>query len=164
MTFTLGILDDLIGRCVRLQRRGGERTRHVEVAWCIRSFGCMRWFVAQLTEMALLAERDRSLTVHFTVFVTCYCAPESVPPIPNCEVRVERPEVRQLLEDLVSGTDTSEGGEKNAISKYEGGGLAVCSAGPESMARQAKNALARLSLRSAGRLGRVGCHTEVYSL
>ena len=165
ITFTLGILDDLIGRCVRLQRRGGERTRHVEVAWCIRSFGCMRWFAAQLAEMALLAERDPSLTVHFTVFVTCYCAPESVPPIPNCDVRVERPEVRRLLEELVSGRDAGEDGEKrNAVAKYEGGGLAVCAAGPESMARHAKNALARLSLTSGGRLGRIGCHTEVYSL
>ena len=39
ITFTLGVLDDLIGRIVRLGRRGGERTRRVEFAWCIRSFG-----------------------------------------------------------------------------------------------------------------------------
>lgn len=38
-TFTLGLLDDIVGRCVRLGRRGGERTRRVEFAWCVRSFG-----------------------------------------------------------------------------------------------------------------------------
>lgn len=39
ITFTLGLLDDIIGRCVKLRRRGGERTRRIEFAWCIRSFG-----------------------------------------------------------------------------------------------------------------------------
>jgi ferric-chelate reductase len=39
VTFTLGLLDDLVGRIVRHQRVGGERTRRVEFAWAIRSFG-----------------------------------------------------------------------------------------------------------------------------
>lgn len=39
ITFTLGLLDDIVGRCVKLRRRGGERTRRIEFAWCIRSFG-----------------------------------------------------------------------------------------------------------------------------
>lgn len=38
-TFTIGLLDDIVGRCVKLGRRGGERTRRIEFAWCIRSFG-----------------------------------------------------------------------------------------------------------------------------
>jgi hypothetical protein len=29
MTFTLGVLDELVGRCVRLGRRDGEKTRRV---------------------------------------------------------------------------------------------------------------------------------------
>lgn len=167
ITFTLGLLDDLVGRCVRLRRQGSERTRHIEMAWCVRGFGCLRWFAAQLTEIALIAERDPSLSLHISVFVTCYCAPESVQPIPNCDVRVERPEVRRLLEDLVGSRaveEEEEGDSKRRPSVNEGGGLAVCAAGPESMARQAKNALARISLTSGGRLGRIGCHTEVYSL
>ena len=45
-----------------------------------------------------------------------------------------------------------------------GGGLAVCAAGPETMAREAKNAAARLAMSTAHRLGPVACHTEVYSL
>jgi predicted ferric reductase len=39
VTFTLGLLDDIVGRCIRLGRRGGERTRKIEFAWCMRSFG-----------------------------------------------------------------------------------------------------------------------------
>lgn len=38
-TFTIGILDDIVGRCIKLGRRGGERTRRIEFAWCVRSFG-----------------------------------------------------------------------------------------------------------------------------
>lgn len=38
-TFTLGLLDDIVGRCVRLGRAGGEKTRRIEFVWCIRSFG-----------------------------------------------------------------------------------------------------------------------------
>jgi ferric-chelate reductase len=39
VTFTLGLLDDLVGRVVRHQRGRGERTRRIEFAWAIRSFG-----------------------------------------------------------------------------------------------------------------------------
>ena len=39
ITFTVGMLDDIVGRVVRLGRSGGERTKRIEFAWCIRSFG-----------------------------------------------------------------------------------------------------------------------------
>lgn len=38
-TFTLGMLDDIVGRCVRLGRPNGEKTRRIEFAWCMKSFG-----------------------------------------------------------------------------------------------------------------------------
>lgn len=38
-TFALAMLDDILGRCLNHSRKGGERTRRVEFAWCIRSFG-----------------------------------------------------------------------------------------------------------------------------
>lgn len=38
-TFTIGLLDDIVARCVKLGRKNGERTRRIEFAWCIRSFG-----------------------------------------------------------------------------------------------------------------------------
>jgi hypothetical protein len=39
ITFTLGLLDDIVGRCVRMGRRNGEKTRRIEFVWYIRSFG-----------------------------------------------------------------------------------------------------------------------------
>ena len=41
-TFTLAILDDIVGRCVKLGRNGGEATRTIEFVWCIPSFGAFR--------------------------------------------------------------------------------------------------------------------------
>lgn len=49
ITFTLGLLDDIVGRCVKLRPRGVERTRRIEFVWCIRSFSehdsssCIVW-------------------------------------------------------------------------------------------------------------------------
>jgi predicted ferric reductase len=43
VTFILGLLDDLVGRIVRRQRGRGERTRRIEFAWAIRSYG--EWFL-----------------------------------------------------------------------------------------------------------------------
>ncbi|KAH8108382.1 iron reductase [Phellopilus nigrolimitatus] len=165
ITFTLGLLDDIVGRCVRLGRPNGERTKRVEFAWCVRSFGSIHWVAPLLTEIALLAETS-SLDLHITVFVTCLCDPEAVPPIPNCDVLLERPSVHRMVESLVRGDDGGfhERGVKEARTLVEGGGLAVCSAGPETMVREAKNVTARLALTQAHRLGEVSCHTEVYSL
>jgi ferric-chelate reductase len=39
VSFTLGLLDDIVARCVKLGRREGERTTRIEFAWCTRSFG-----------------------------------------------------------------------------------------------------------------------------
>jgi ferric-chelate reductase len=39
VTFTLGLLDDIVGRCVKLGRSQEERTRRIEFTWCIGSFG-----------------------------------------------------------------------------------------------------------------------------
>jgi ferric-chelate reductase len=39
VTFTLGLLDDIIGRCTKKGRSNGERTRRIKFAWCVRSFG-----------------------------------------------------------------------------------------------------------------------------
>ena len=44
VTFTLGLLDDIVGRCVKLRRRGGERTQRIEFVWCVQSSGERRLF------------------------------------------------------------------------------------------------------------------------
>jgi hypothetical protein len=51
VTFTLGVLDKLVGRCVRLGRRDGEKTRWVVRCWCLRSFGGCSSFLSLIPPM-----------------------------------------------------------------------------------------------------------------
>ncbi|KAF7761640.1 hypothetical protein Agabi119p4_9632 [Agaricus bisporus var. burnettii] len=106
VTFTLGMLDDIVGRCVRLGRPNGERTRRIEFAWCVKSFGTIEWFAPALMELAAkTASSDGSstpLSLHISVYVTCLCDPEAVPPIPNCDVTILRPHVHHILSDLIN--------------------------------------------------------------
>lgn len=164
VTFALGLLDDLVGRCVKLGRRNGEVTTRVEFAWCIRSFGALRWVTPLLNVIALRAAAPEStLDLHISVYVTCLCRPEDIPPIPNCDVLVERPTVQRLLDNFVSQTGTARDEES---SKPKGSAdwssVAICAGGPENLTAEAKNAAARLALRNPTR--RVECHTEAYFL
>lgn len=181
-TFTIGLLDDIVGRCVKLQRRGGEITKRIEFAWCVRSFGSIDWFAPALMDIAKLASAS-DLSLHISVYVTCLCNPEAVPPIPNCDVTVVRPTIYNVLTDMVtvpscaSPLDETEA-QVSTVAETElfepsvrnrlpwvglGGGLAVCASGPEGLTREAANAVARLQLVKPG-LGPVSLHTEVFGL
>ncbi|EMD32717.1 hypothetical protein CERSUDRAFT_118461 [Gelatoporia subvermispora B] len=165
-TFTLGLLDDIVARCIRLGRAGGERTRRIEFVWCIRSFGSIEWFAPQLAEIAAAVE-GTSLDVHVSIFVTCLCQPEAVPSIPNSTVTVLRPSVSTLLRELVTPPAPGADDAKDAPGlKWVGlgGGVAVCAAGPESLTREAQNAVARMGMVRGVELGGVGLHTELFAL
>jgi ferric-chelate reductase len=43
------------------------------------------------------------LYLHISVYVTCLCNPDAIPPIPNCDVMVLRPSVYHILRDLTNG-------------------------------------------------------------
>jgi len=45
-----------------------------------------------------------------------------------------------------------------------GGGIGICASGPESLTRETGNAVAMLGIRSGGKLGNVGIHTEVFQI
>jgi hypothetical protein len=215
-TFTLGLLDDIVGRCVKLGRRNGEITKRIEFAWCIRSFGAIDWFAPALMDIATAAASP-GLSVHISVYVTCLCNPEAVPPIPNCDVTIVRPSIYKVLNDLVTppeepssksleaaqsrtgievvarlptaksadgrpatatttttresseveleGSDDFDPSVRNRLPWIGlGGGLAVCASGPESLTREAANAVARLQMHRGLDVGIVGLHTEVFSL
>ncbi|KJA24762.1 hypothetical protein HYPSUDRAFT_135732 [Hypholoma sublateritium FD-334 SS-4] len=186
ITFTLGVLDDIVGRIVRRGRRGGERTRRIEFAWCVRSFGSIDWFAPALMDIARVAESSASsplpLELHISIYVTCLCNPEAIPPIPNCSVTIVRPSVYRILRDLTGAGPASlaatNGPEAIEIVDAEadvaprvpfvapaGGGLAVCASGPEGLIREAANAVARLQISGRGvALGGVALHTEIFSL
>jgi ferric-chelate reductase len=199
-TFTLGLLDDIVGRCIKLGRSGGERTRRIEFAWCVRSFGKYRlslslvsviaclfimtasieWFAPMLMDIANTAA-GTSLDLHISVFVTCICNPEAIPPIPNSDVTIIRPSIQALLDDLLTppGSNSSknasidvEGGvsEKSSSKSAKlnwvglGGGVAVCASGPETLTREAHNAVARVGMRRGVELGGIVLHTELFSM
>ncbi|KAF8549686.1 iron reductase [Imleria badia] len=176
ITFTLGLLDDIVGRCVKLRRPDGERTRRIEFAWCIRSFGNISWFAPMLTDIANTAVNS-SIDLHISIFVTCLCDPEAVPLIPNCDVTMTRPSVYGLLQDLTSPGSASfpfsgsveEGGpERHGVGRIETsghtGGVAVCASGPASLTTEAQNAVARLGVARGAELGGVAIHVEQFTL
>jgi len=163
VTFTLGMLDDIVGRVVRLGRKGGERTKRIEFAWCIRSFGHIHWVAPMLADIATVVTGCPSLDLHVSIFVTCICDPESVPPIPNSVVTMERPSSHQLLNYMIT---PPAGDEVDGLRWVgSGGGLGVCASGPSELTREVANAVAKLSL--SGRteeIGGVELHTETFVL
>ena len=106
-TFSLGLLDDIVGRCVRLKRKSRELTRRIEFAWCVRSFGTLSWFTTYLSHIAQTAASPNStVSLHISVYVTCLCDPEAVPTnIPNLSVIVQRPTAASLLTSFVDAID-----------------------------------------------------------
>ncbi|KAJ7267125.1 iron reductase [Mycena rebaudengoi] len=186
---TLGILDDLVGRCVRRGRAGGERTRWVEWVWCVRSFGAIAWFAPQLLQIATMAQRGGgALVLSIRIYVTCICDPDALPDIPNCVVTLERPDVGRVLGEMMGETpSTSISAEGSASASTEelshthpeksrdveggfgqeggGGGIAVIVSGPPSLIREAGNVVARANASRGGRLvGGVDFCGEVFSV
>ncbi|EKM52899.1 uncharacterized protein PHACADRAFT_261585 [Phanerochaete carnosa HHB-10118-sp] len=192
-TVTLGVLDDIVGRCARLGRPRGERTRRIEFVWCVRSFGCVAWFADALRDLALACERTGgALDLHVSVYVTCLCNPEAVPDVPNCDVSVFRPSVGRVLRALVTPPDDSELARTASCEKKDadadsnsdadsevtqehclagklnwvglGGGVGVVASGPESLICETQNAVARLGITQGTKLGGIGLHTELFAL
>ncbi|KAK0234313.1 iron reductase [Armillaria fumosa] len=137
--------------CVKLGRPRGERIKRIEFVWCIRSFRSIDWFAPMLMDITNAA--TPALDVHVSIYVTCLCNPDAVPPIPNSDVIFERPTFGKVLGDLVKCPGDGKNG-KGRSSR----GVGVCVCGPESLVREASNAVARLGM------GDLGLHTEVFSM
>jgi len=188
-TFTIGLLDELVGKC--LKRTSQVVTRKIEVVWFIRSFGAIRWFASFLNTIARQAAACQGLDLHMTIYVTCLCNPDAVAEIPNCDVLVARPRVGEVIKRVVDGSPdpanqaeegdlviekTADKGEEMSEESEScethtpgpaaaGGGLAVCASGPQDLTREAANAVAALSASRKGReLGSIALHTEVYAI
>jgi ferric-chelate reductase len=120
-----------------------------------------------------------SLDLHISVFVTCICNPEAIPPIPNSEVTIIRPSIHTLINDLLTqpglgssknaSIDIEDGVEKSSVTPKLnwvglGGGVGVCVSGPETLTREAHNAVARVGMTKGLQLGGIALHTELFSL
>ena len=133
------------------------------------------------------------LELHITIYVTCLCDPGAEPEIPNCDVLLARPRVKEVIKRVVDGSpdpakqveegdlvvgETSQSDdchqkitEESECVTYtlgpaaEGSGLAVCASGPRELTREAANATAALSASKRGReLRSIALHTEVYAI
>jgi len=186
-TFTLGILDNIVGRCVKLRCHNGERTRRIEFVWCIRSFsmphphlttiqsfllhtfisiiiGHILWFFLMLITIANVAAQS-TLDLHISIFVTCLCDPEAVPVIPNYNVKLECPSAYSLLCEVTTNSPSlSLGSAKGHTSPVHGGGVTVCTSGPESLTRETQNTVAKLGVTKAMELGGILVHVERFML
>ncbi|KAJ7138880.1 hypothetical protein C8R46DRAFT_1136442 [Mycena filopes] len=125
-TFTLGVLDELVGLSVRRHLLPQVKTRRIVWCWCVRSFGAIHWFAPHLLQIATLAARpDSGLDLRIRIFVTCLCDPDKVPAIPGCTVTdtEARPRVGDVLGRLLGPVATrvadccaeEEGSETSSI-------------------------------------------------
>ncbi|KAL5520219.1 hypothetical protein ACEPAG_9432 [Sanghuangporus baumii] len=169
ITFTLGLLDDLVGRCLKLGRRNGEVTRRIEFTWCIRSLGALRWVSPLLSTIASRASTsDSTLDLHITIFITrASPSDEETPDIlfPNCDIIFTRPTIREVIDDFASICEAADAENPSAnlmSSRLDWESLAICAAGPESLTNETKNSVARLALRNPRR--RIDSHTEAFLL
>jgi ferric-chelate reductase len=125
--------------------------------------GHIDWVAPMLMDIATALAGSSSLDLHISIFVTCLCDPEAVPPIPNSVVTMERPSAQQLLNDMI--TPPVDGVVDGLRWAGLGGGLGVCASGPSDLTREVANAVAKLSLnKSADKIGGVGLHTEAFVL
>lgn len=127
--------------------------------------GHIQWVAPMLMDIATVVAESSSLDLHITIFVTCLCDPDAVPPIPNCDVTLEseRPSVRQLINDLIAPPVDDAADQLRWVGL--GGGLGICASGPRGLTREVSNVVAKLSLStSVDEIGGIALHTETFVL
>ncbi len=123
-----------------------------------------------LMDIAGAAAGESSLDLQISIFVTCLCDAPALPAIPNSTVTTARPDMHQLLARMLSPALVEDAVEDESMRKADvervvcQGGVGVCASGPESLTREAANAVARLSPVHGRRVGGIALHTEVFSL
>lgn len=152
---------------------------------------CIKWFSSALMDIATAAASSSAtvtpLNLHISICVTALCDHEAVPAIPNSDVTLRRPSIYRVLDDLTSFPSTTSTNSSDPVSPgsaeksntssdlesgkcklseiREGGGVAVCASGPQSLTREAANAVTKLQMSGRGmRLGGISLHTERFSL
>ncbi|CAE6412014.1 unnamed protein product [Rhizoctonia solani] len=156
-TFTVGILDDIVGRVIRHGRAKGEKTRIVKFVWFVRSYGCISWFAPILAQLAEVCH-GTSLSLSFHFYVTCLCDPNALLPIRNSTIEESKPNIAELLAPLLE-SDAEKG-----TGRPTSGGVAVAASGPESLICQTRNAVAKVGPGAARRVGGIQIHTELFAL
>ncbi|KAG1794714.1 hypothetical protein EV424DRAFT_1547869 [Suillus variegatus] len=158
VAFTLGLLDDIVGKCVKLGAvRGNERGESSSPG----------------ASDLLSSSSNSTIDLHISIFVTCLWDPEAVPHIPNTIGTLSRPSIQNLLKDFNNLPSSSNKEDSIEIRCDEsqaqkmvglGGGVAVCTSGSESLTKDAQNAVVRLGLIMGVDVGRIALHTDLFTL
>ncbi|KAK4705430.1 hypothetical protein P7C70_g764, partial [Phenoliferia sp. Uapishka_3] len=111
MGFTLGILDELVGRRVN-SRTGGK----IEVVWAVRERSHITWFASRLRTLINAASSIPGLSMTLRVYVTCdtslssaedsspssSAAPSSTPfDLPHTQLLYQRPQLFSIIQDTI---------------------------------------------------------------
>lgn len=89
--------------------------------------------------------------------------PTSLPHLPNATtINPYRPEVAQLVRDVVSSLSSSTNTSDAGLAGTKG--LAVVACGPEGIVLEARNAIASLGINKRVKIGGVDFHGECYAL
>jgi len=79
----------------------------------VLSSGSIDWFAPALMDIAGAAASSSTsiapLDLHISIYVTCLCNPEAVPPIPNCDVTIIRPSLYKVILDLTTPDSPKSG-------------------------------------------------------
>jgi len=85
---------------------------HLQKTFLLSS-GSIDWFAPALMDIAHAAASSSTsiapLDLHISIYVTCLCNPEAVPPIPNCDVTIIRPSLYKVILDLTAPDSPKSG-------------------------------------------------------
>jgi hypothetical protein len=84
-------------------------------------------------------------------FVTGLCDPEAVQDIPNSKISMEKPSISNVLEEFIADAMRGQGG------------VGVAASGPQGLATEVRNSVAKLGTKTA-KLGGITVHTEEFCL
>ena len=119
------------------------------------------------------AASNSSIDLHISIFITnpnLVGEEPELPNLPNCDTYTLRPRMYNILAELITPpTPESESiAAESSSGKLKwiglGGGVGVSAAGPNSLIRDVKNAVATFALTAGTKLGGVELHTESFAI
>ncbi|KAL8283647.1 hypothetical protein RQP46_005442 [Phenoliferia psychrophenolica] len=112
MGFTIGVLDELVGRRIQ-EGRGGK----IEVVWAVRERSHITWFASRLRTLISAASSHPSLAITLRIYITCDSSLTSLPSsssstsspspppesfdLPHTQLLYMRPHLSSILKDTI---------------------------------------------------------------
>ncbi|KAI6141124.1 hypothetical protein BKA82DRAFT_4362687 [Pisolithus tinctorius] len=172
-TFTLGLLDDIVFKCIKTGRPNGERTRRIEIrmVYQIVWWGLPRFSDPDRPSLTLTPRGIEpplisiSPSSHACVTPKPYHSSRTATSNWTVHLYIHFSETTgRSRPSSLESAEAEEDKPFSAVQPHAGGGVAVCASGPESLVVETRNAVARLSVGNALKLGGVVVHVESFAL